>query len=113
MVFLPTCVSLAQETNHDMNMPGVAGMKNNASTQADSMIEALEQHAISGTDAEPDSTPAAMLMHKQGNWMLMFHGEAFMNEIQQTGPRGTDKLFSTNWFMPMAQRKTTTGVLTF
>jgi hypothetical protein len=110
---LQTCASVAQETNHDMNMPGMAGVNNNPNMQADSMIEVLEQHASSGTDAEPASTPAAMLMHKQGNWMLMFHGEAFINEIQQTGPRGADKFFSTNWFMPMAQRKTIKGVLTF
>lgn len=37
--------------------------------------------------------------------MLMFHGEAFINDTQQSGPRGADKFFSTNWFMPMAQRK--------
>ena len=28
----------------------------------------------------------------------------FVNDIQQSGPRGGDKLFSTNWIMPMAQR---------
>ena len=113
MVLLVACASVAQETNHDMNMPGMDGMDHsNPGMQAHSMIEAVEQHTSSGTDAEPGSTPAAMLMRKQGNWMLMFHGEAFINEIQQTGPRGTDKFFSTNWFMPMAQRKTAKGVLT-
>lgn len=44
--------------------------------------------------------------------MLMFHGEVFINELQQTGPRGADKLFSTNWFMPMAQRKLGQGLFT-
>ena len=42
----------------------------------------------------------------------MFHGEAFLSEIQQSGPRGSDKLFSTNWWMPMAQRKFGNGTLT-
>ena len=42
----------------------------------------------------------------------MFHGEAFLSEIQQSGPRGADKLFSTNWWMPMAQRKFGKGTLT-
>ena len=37
--------------------------------------------------------------------MLMLHGVAFFNAQQQSGPRGADKVFSTNWFMPMAQRK--------
>ena len=42
----------------------------------------------------------------------MFHGVLFLNEIQQSGPRGADKFFSTNWFMPMAQRKLGGGTLT-
>ena len=97
--------SVAQETSHQMPMPSMSGMDNNNPTlQTRSMIEALEQHATSGTDIEPISTPKEMLMHQCGGWMLMFHGEAFINELQQTGPRGGDKFFSTNWFMPMAIR---------
>jgi hypothetical protein len=42
----------------------------------------------------------------------MFHGQASLNDIQQSGPRGADKLFSTNWIMPMAQRKIGSGTLT-
>ena len=80
--------------------------------QAGTLIETLLQHATSGTDAEPNSTPASMLMKTEGNWTFMFHGEAFLNELQQTGPRGQDKLFSTNWWMPMAQRKFGKGTLT-
>jgi hypothetical protein len=91
-------------------MGNMTGMT--ADSHTTSLIEKLEQHATSGTDVEPDSTPAPMLMHTERNWMLMFHGEAFINEIQQTGPRGADKFFSTNWFMPMAQRKTSKGILT-
>jgi hypothetical protein len=70
-----------------------------------SFIEVLQEHSTSGTDAEPNSAPSEMLMAARGRWRFMFHGEAFLNEIQQSGPRGTDKFFSTNWFMPMAQRK--------
>jgi hypothetical protein len=77
-----------------------------------SFIEVLQEHSTSGTDAEPNSTPNEMLMAVKGRWMFMFHGEAFLNEIQQSGPRGEDKLFSTNWFMPMAQRKFAQGTLT-
>ena len=28
-------------------------------------------------------------------WMLMFHGQAFVSQVVQTGPRGADELFST------------------
>jgi hypothetical protein len=80
--------------------------------QSRSLIESLLQHATSGTDAEPNSTPVSMLMVTKGNWTFMFHGEGFLNEIQQSGPRGFDKLFSTNWWMPMAQRKFGRGTLT-
>ncbi len=76
------------------------------------LIEFLLQHATSGTDAEPNSTPFGMLMTTKGGWTLMFHGEAFFSDIQQSGPRGGDKLFSTNWWMPMAQRKFGNGTLT-
>lgn len=44
--------------------------------------------------------------------MLMFHANVFLDDIQQTSRRGGDKLFSTNWFMPMAERKLGPGQLT-
>lgn len=44
--------------------------------------------------------------------MLMFHANAFLTEEQQTSPRGGDKLFSTNWLMPMGMRRLWTGQLT-
>ncbi|HZZ41221.1 MAG TPA: hypothetical protein VFE06_18930 [Acidobacteriaceae bacterium] len=63
----------------------------------------IRGHATSGTSAEPNSVPQPMWMTMHGNWMTMFHGNAFVADIQQTSPRGGDKLFSTNWWMPMAQ----------
>jgi hypothetical protein len=53
-----------------------------------------------------------MLMTMRNDWMLMLHGEAFLNAVQQSGPRGEDKVFSTNWIMPMAQRHLGLGKLT-
>jgi hypothetical protein len=95
------------------DMPGMSGMSGHTMSHAPaSLVDALEMHATSGTDAEPDSTPLDMLMKTKGNWTFMFHGEAFLNDIQQSGPRGADRFFSTNWFMPMAQRKLGHGQLT-
>jgi hypothetical protein len=89
------------------SMPGMSqGM------QAASFVEAIENHATSGTSVEPISTPVPMMMSTHGGWMLMLHGEAFVNAIQQSGPRGGDKVFSTNWIMPMAQRDLGPGKLT-
>jgi hypothetical protein len=95
----------------DMDM-GMDMSHSMMSMQPHSLIELLQQHATAGTDAEPASTPLEMLMETKGNWTLMFHGVGFLNEIQQTGPRGADKLFSTNWIMPMAQRKFRKSALT-
>jgi hypothetical protein len=87
-------------------------MPMNMSGKATDFAEAIEMHATSGTSAEPNSTPAPMMMTMRGNWMLMFHANAFVADIQQTSPRGGDKFFSTNWFMPMAQRSLGPGQLT-
>lgn len=116
--------SSAQETqpaNSDMqNMPsmgqptdhGMAGMEMDSEMSPHSLIELLQLHATSGTDAEPNSTPFPMLMSPKGSWKLMLHGEAFLNDLQQSGPRGDDKFFSTNWVMGMAQRDVGKGTLT-
>ncbi len=77
-----------------------------------SFIQQIQHHATSGTSAEPNSTPTPVLMTMKGPWMLMFHANVFVSDAQQTSARGDDKFFSTNWFMPMAQRKLGSGQLT-
>jgi hypothetical protein len=98
------------------SMPGMqpdgAPDQHAMSLQPPSFIQYILGHTASGTSAEPGSTPAPMLMTTKGNWSLMFHGAAWINELQQTGPRGAGKFFSTNWFMPMAQRRLGPGQLT-
>ncbi len=74
-------------------------------------LDFIQHGAASGTSAEPVSTPTPMLMSMRGAWMLMFHANVFITDTQQTGPRGGDKLFSTNWFMPMAERRLGPGRL--
>jgi hypothetical protein len=71
------------------------------------LVDGELHHATSGTSIEPASTPTPMLMSSRGAWMLMLHGSAFISDTQQhaTTSRGGDKLFSTNWLMPMAQRQ--------
>jgi hypothetical protein len=111
---LLTRAASGQAGAEPQSMPGMTGMDHDQpSMNSHSLVQSLLQHATSGTDAEPNSTPVSMLMATKGNWTLMFHGEAFLIDVQQSGPRGFDKLFSTNWWMPMAQRKLGTGTLTF
>jgi hypothetical protein len=95
-------------------MPDMPGMNHQtAHNKPVSLIDVLEHHATPGTDAQPASTPSGMLMTDWHGWRLMLHGEAFLNDIQQSAPRGADKLFSTNWIMPMAQHKFGHGTFTF
>jgi hypothetical protein len=92
------------------------------------LIDAILNHTTSGTSAEPASTPVSMIMRSYHGWMLMLHGTASISDTQQhasnpTGAipnvcvqnelscpspavtRGGDKLYSTNWIMPMAMRQ--------
>lgn len=80
--------------------------------QPENFVSGILSHTGSGTSAEPISTPTPMLMTMKGSWMLMFHANVFILDEQQSSPRGGDKFFSTNWFMPMAQRKLGPGVFT-
>src|SRR5271170_3477775 len=76
------------------------------------LIEEIENHETSGTSAEPNSTPTPMWTTVKGDWMVMFHANAFVTDEQQSSSRGGDRFFSTNWFMPMAQRALGPGTLT-
>ncbi len=89
-----------------MSAHGIREMK------ATTFLQKIQQHATSGTSAEPNSTPSPMLMTKAHGWEWMFHANVFLTELQQTSPRGGDKLFSTNWLMLMAQRPLGRGQLT-
>ncbi|HLW52330.1 MAG TPA: hypothetical protein VKW06_05770 [Candidatus Angelobacter sp.] len=86
---------------------GLRAPAQTASPEAPSppFLDEILLHSLSGTSAEPNSVDHPMIMLEKGGWMLMFHGAAFINAEQQSGPRGYDKVFSTNWFMPMAQRQ--------
>jgi hypothetical protein len=50
----------------------------------------------SGTSIEPKTTSeSSPMIHKSlGNWTLMFHANGSLVAVQQTGPRGRDKVFS-------------------
>jgi hypothetical protein len=80
--------------------------------QPQNFVQEVVRHTTSGTSAEPISTPVPMLMTSKGRWMLMFHANVFVLDEQQSGVRGADRFFSTNWFMGMAQRKVGPGVFT-
>jgi hypothetical protein len=59
----------------------------------------------SGTSLMPETAPVEMRMFNAGTWHVMLHGVAFANHIQQSGPRGADDTFSTNWIMAAASKE--------
>lgn len=63
----------------------------------------------SGTSQNPSGWPMPMLMTHFGNWNTMFMGLGFLSDIQQSGPRGGDKLYSTNWLMASAEHRVGTS----
>jgi len=58
----------------------------------------------SGTSWLPDESPMSGAMRQTGPWMLMLHGNAFLEDVQTTGARGDHQVGSVNWFMGMAER---------
>jgi hypothetical protein len=97
----------------DDAMQDMPGMQHGSiHEQPMTFIDEILHHDTAGTSAQPNSTAEPMIMLSHGKWMFMFHGNAFLSALQQSGPRGYDKVFSTNWFMPMAQRQIGRGEFT-
>jgi hypothetical protein len=121
---IPTLVAAQQNGKKDddmQDMPGMQGMQMPGTTTNENSLltmhpetfrQGIVRHAGSGTSVEPDSTPIPMVMTTTGKWTLMFHANVFVLDAQQSGPRGDDKFFSTNWLMGMAQRPVGPGAFT-
>jgi hypothetical protein len=65
----------------------------------------------SGTAWLPDASAMRAWHFMAGSWMLMVHGDAFLQYDHQGGPRGADQLGSINWGMVMAMRQVRGGTL--
>ena len=90
-----------------MDMPGMNhGMKMNSAGM-------FLMNMASGTSINPESWNMPMLMPSIGSWDLMVMGQAFIVDTQQSGPRGGDKLYSTNAFMVSAIHSAGSGSLMF
>lgn len=73
----------------------------------------LLMEEASGTSVNPASAPMTMRMMMRGEWNLNFMGDAFVTDTQQSGPRGGDKLYSTNVFMGSAEHRAGRGAFLF
>ena len=65
----------------------------------------------SGTSWLPDESPMYAVHSMQGSWTLMFHENAFLQYLHDSGDRGDHQLGSINWLMGMAQRRVGSGRL--
>ena len=110
--FAQDSMASPRHSQHSMSPMNPAGKMPMHSMESRTFTEEILHHATSGTSAEPNSTPLPMMMTAHGPWMLMFHANVFVTDEQQSSPRGDDKFFSTNWFMPMAERHLGPGQLT-
>lgn len=95
--------------DHSQHVGMEKSMKHDAST----LILQTLHRSTAGTSVAPLSTPLHMFMREKWGWNWMLHGQVFVTALQQSGPRGADKVFSSNWFMPMAQKDIGPGRLTF
>ncbi len=65
----------------------------------------------SGTAWLPDASAMRAWHFMAGRWMMMLHGDVFVEYDHQGGPRGADQLGSINWGMLMAMRQLGGGTL--
>jgi hypothetical protein len=82
-----------------------------SATAQDAMnMDAIENSVgflSSGTSVQPAVTSEfePMFHRYMRGWMFMFHANAFVGDVQQSGPRGGDKFFAVSWAMPMFSRQ--------
>ena len=103
LAFSVSCFAQHEGMNMPMPTPQPHNMTSMQTPMDDTLVSQTLHHVTTGTTAEPESESAPMLMWQRGKWRFMFHGVGFVTAQQQSGARGADKVFSTNWFMPMAQ----------
>jgi hypothetical protein len=70
-------------------------------------------NTASGTSRNAAAWPMPMRMRQEGSWSVMLMSQAFLIGTQQSGPRGADKFYSTNWFMASAGHDLAGGALRF
>jgi hypothetical protein len=113
---LPVLPLLSQEKPHAGHQPPPAA---DSMAVADSMRRMMPERPFgipmtrmgSGTAWLPDASAMRAWHFMGGRWMLMVHGDAFLQYDYQDGPRGADQLGSINWGMLMAMRHVGSGTL--
>jgi hypothetical protein len=100
-IFLILLAGACIPAHGQMNMPGMSGMNMTDMNPASMDLMNL----ATGTSVNPDSWPMPMILTHFGSWNSMFMGDGFLVDTQQSGPRGGDKLYSTNVAMASAEHR--------
>jgi hypothetical protein len=100
-IFLILLAGASIPARGQMNMPGMSGMNMTDMNPAGMDLMNL----ATGTSVNPESWPMPMILTHFGSWNAMFMGDGFLVDTQQSGPRGGDKLYSTNWAMASAEHR--------
>ena len=104
----------AEEHQHDMSgmQHDMAGMQMDMDMPMGNDAQSfLMQHA-SGTSLNPKSARMDMVdVYDGSKWNVMMHGIAYATRTRQSGRRGGEKTFSTNWLMTMADRPVGSGAI--
>ncbi|HET6795805.1 MAG TPA: hypothetical protein VFH40_01485 [Gemmatimonadales bacterium] len=123
-VFIPLLPVQAQEPHAGHHPPArdtmaVTDTMSTDSLPTDSMGAMMPERPFgipmtrmgSGTAWLPDASAMRAWHFTAGGWMLMVHGDAFLQYDHQGGPRGADQAGSINWGMLMAMRQVSGGTL--
>lgn len=106
-VFAVVCVlivvSSARAQEHDHHMM----------TMPENPLGIEHTRDASGTSWLPDVSPMSGAMRHRGPWMVMLHGNLFLQYIEAGSPRGDRQFGSINWGMAMAQREAAGGQIQF
>jgi hypothetical protein len=112
IVLAAVCVPAAAAAQD--GMPDMPGMEMHAPhmEMSGAPLGIADARDGSGTSWLPDDTPVSAPMRHVRGWMLMAHGQAFLQAIDVTGDRGDRQAGSVNWAMGMAQHALWGGQLT-
>ena len=87
-----------------MQMPMPPGQQHQTMSMPKNPLDIDHVRDGSGTSWLPDDSPMHALMHQAGSWMLMLHGNGFLQFLKSGSSRGDQQVGSVNWIMLMAQR---------
>jgi hypothetical protein len=103
LIFLAVAGARGQMNMPGMNMPGMNMGNMNMADMNPASMDLMNM--ASGTSVNPESWPMPMILTHLGSWNTMLMGDGFLVDTQQSGPRGGDKLYSSNVFMASAEHR--------